>query len=253
MEEILFLKDAVRAVAAAARCSVADHPMPDELVDYHAGDLTAEERERIQDHLAVCPDCARAVLEMNSLPEPATLGPAERLGDRELTAEWERFRERTGPIRLHGGRRWAERPVLRYGLAAVLALAVAGLTFQLGRRVGGLQPVALQVQTIDLYPAGEVLRGDENADAAQIGAWADALILRLALENGEAAGGHEVAIVAADGREVWRQGDLHSSPDGVVSLLVPRAQLPSGTYLVRLFAAGPGTAPEAEYSLALRR
>jgi Putative zinc-finger len=253
MEEKLALKDAVRAVAAEARSAVADHPMPDELVDYHVGDLTANERERIQDHLALCPDCARAVLEMDSLPEPETLGPAERLGDRELTAEWERFRERTGPIRLRGGRRWAGGPVLRYGLAAVLALAVAGLTFELGRRVGGPQPAALKVQTIDLYPAGEVLRGDETGDAPQVGAWADALILRLALENGAAEGEHDAAIVAADGREVWRQSGLRSSPDGVVSLLVPRRALAAGAYLVRLFAAGPGTAPEAEYSLVLRR
>jgi hypothetical protein len=250
------LRDAVRALAAEARSVEKDHPMPDELVDYQAGDLNQKERARIQDHLAVCPDCARAVLEMDAFPDVGVLPAAVRPSGRDLAAAWERFQDRTGP-RWPARRRPFRVPVPRYGLAAALALAILALAFHSGRLWEGSARGALQV--VDLLPPGDAVRSASpgpGEGAVRLEPWARGLVLLLPLgaaegEEGEARPAHEVVITAADGRERWREGGLHGGPDGTLVLVVPR-RLPPGAYRVRLYdAAALGRPAEAEYELVL--
>ena len=63
------LKAAARAVMATSLSRSGSHPAPDELVSYHAGQLDDDEREQILRHLAICPECARAALDIANFPD----------------------------------------------------------------------------------------------------------------------------------------------------------------------------------------
>jgi hypothetical protein len=153
------LKTAIQALAEEERRVLLNHPMPDELVDYQADDVSAEERERIQEHLALCPPCAQAVLDVEAFPEV-------QLSDRKVAAAWARF----------GGRRRSA--MWPWSLAAALLLAVLGLTFELVllRREAAAPRAGLQI--VDLLPAGEdVQRSGGEREAVQAPVWVDRLVL----------------------------------------------------------------------------
>jgi len=247
---------AIRELAAEERRAVKDHPTPDELLDYHAGDLNADERERIQDHLALCPACVRAVLDLDAFPHVEALRPEEGLADDEITAEWEHFRERTGKVRLLGGVRRFGPAAIPWAVAAGLVLAVLGLSLRLNRlqqRVGELAAPHSSVQLVDLFPAGGgVERSERGAGAVQPAPWAERFVLILNLADVGSFPEYAAEITAADGREIWRGGGLRRSPEGTFALEVPRRLLPAGAYRIRLFGSAlSGPTPVAEYALRL--
>src|SRR5690349_24851844 len=86
-------EESLRALAARRR-SGEDHPASEDLVAYRAGDLTAEEDDRIQEHLTQCRDCARLLLDLAEFeqltPPPDELGPV----DARAEASWQRLRSR---------------------------------------------------------------------------------------------------------------------------------------------------------------
>jgi hypothetical protein len=228
------LKYAIQALAEEKRRVLSDHPMPDELVDYQAGDVTAEERERIQEHLALCSACAQAVLDVGPLPEV-------RLSDRMVAAAWARF---------GGRRRSAAWP---WSMAAAMFLVVLGLTFEMGRlrrEAGVLAGPRAGVQIVDLLPADEdVQRSAGGGDAVEAPAWVEHLVLILNLTHEPVLPVYSFRITAADGQEIWRGADLRPGADGALTLEVPRRLLPDGEYRIGLSGSG---ALVAEYALRLR-
>jgi hypothetical protein len=241
------LRLAVRALAAAERRLLADHPMPDELVDYQAGDVTAAEKERLQEHLALCPACAQAVLDVGPLPEV-------RLSDRTVAAAWTRFAERAGRSGpLPDRRRSVAWP---WSVAAALLCVVLGLaveTARLRREAGALAGPRAGVQIVDLLPAGEEVQRSANeadtADAVQAPAWVDRLVLNLNLPQEGVLPVYSSRIMAMDGREIWRGAALRPGADGALTVELPRRLLPAGKYRIALSGNG---APVAEYTLRLR-
>jgi hypothetical protein len=211
--------------------------MPDELVDYEAGDVTAEERERIQEHLALCPSCAQAVLEVGPLP-------AVQMSERAVDEAWTRFSARSGarPDR----RRSALVP---WSAAAALFLVVAGLAVEVGRlrETAGSEDGA---QIVDLLPVGEdVQRSGGGEEAVEAPAWVGRLVLILNLTHEPVLPAYAVRITAVDGREIWRGGEQRPGADGTLTLIVPRRLLPAGEYRIGLYGSG---APVSEYALRLR-
>jgi hypothetical protein len=158
------LEESLRALAARRR-SGENHPAPEELVAYRAGDLTAEEDDLIQEHLTQCHDCARLLLDLAEFeqlpPPPEELGPV----DARAEASWQRLRSRLRedeepeveqpPVLQHRPRPrvplW-RRPALPWALAAGLALCVVGLGWRTGsleRQIEELsRPQAVQVVTL---------------------------------------------------------------------------------------------------------
>lgn len=65
--ELPSLSAALRGLAGAAP-DRERHPEPERLARYQAGELAAEETERLQDHLALCPECAALVLAFGQVP-----------------------------------------------------------------------------------------------------------------------------------------------------------------------------------------
>ena len=98
-----------------------EHPSVETLTAYHADELSAEEKARLQEHLAACRRCAEIVLDFDEfLAEPAG-GP--EVVSLETAAEWRKLQKRLQEPGTPAWRRWAP------ALAAVLTLAVVGLYF----------------------------------------------------------------------------------------------------------------------------
>ena len=115
-----------------------DHPAAEWLTAYHAGELAAEEAAELQAHLAVCPLCTRALLDL-----PRFYDEAGEPAQDELEEAWpavslvangplrvERRKNDQGPPPGTAERRIRFPPVLVYVLAASLAGCLIG--FPLG-------------------------------------------------------------------------------------------------------------------------
>ncbi len=241
------LKIGVRALAAEARRSL-EHPLPEELLDYQAGDLREAERERIQEHLALCPGCVRALLDLEAFPDVEPVRPEDRLTDAELSHEWQRFRQAVAPLPA------AERPRVSHpvlALAAVLLLAVVGLSFWVLRLRGEVRDLSAPqagILVADLVPRDEAVeRAEGDGEVVRVPGWADRVVLILNLADPVTHPAYRVEI-AQDGREVWRRAGIRRSADGTFALEVPRRLLPAGRYRIRLFGIeGGAELPVAEY------
>ena len=135
------------------------HPAPEELLDYHLGDLAEADRERLQDHLVLCEACSRTVLDLGSFPDVEPARETDRLTEFELAADWKRFRERAlaRPVR----------PRLAYALAASLLVAALGLSLwgiRLREQVRELSGPRADVFVADLVPLGSEVRGPEAGE-----------------------------------------------------------------------------------------
>jgi hypothetical protein len=174
---------------AARRLAAEGHPTPEDLAAYQSGELAMDQRERIKDHLAICEDCSRLLLDLAEFErfEPAreSIAPV----DARAEASWQRLRER---LKEEAGERdevereeehadeavpilkpfparrrvpvW-RRPALPWALAAGLALCVAGLGMRsenLERRVEDLTRPQV-VRAVTLSSEEEAMRGKGDA------------------------------------------------------------------------------------------
>lgn len=159
------LKAALHALAARQR-SGEYHPTPNELIAYRARELPSAEEDRIQEHLTVCEDCVRLLLDLAEFdrftPAAESIGPV----DARTETDWQEFRSRfRDDIEDVASAEEADekvaaatpavlpfwsRPVLPWALAAGFALCSIGL----GWRVGSLgrqleEPQTVQVVTLE--------------------------------------------------------------------------------------------------------
>jgi hypothetical protein len=120
---------------------VGPHPGSKRLIAYHEGSLPAAEREALQEHLSLCPRCARSLLELRDFEAAAAAGGAA--GPESLRQEaWDslvRRRPRQAPavrsIAEAAARRAPRRRTSTRLLAAALLLAVLGLAAWEGIRL----------------------------------------------------------------------------------------------------------------------
>lgn len=227
------------------------HPEPEELLDYHLGDLSPEDRERIQDHLVLCQECSRTVLDLDAFPDVEPAREEDRLSDFELAAEWRRFRERTGakPVRRAASSR------LPYALAAALLLAAIGLslwTARLLERVRELSGPRADVHVADLVPLGIGVRGPEAAEEVRVPDWAGRVLLILNLAGAKPYPEYEIRVLDPSGSEVWSLRGVRPGPDGTFALEAPADLLGGGAHEIRLLGLGArGAEPVARYGVRL--
>lgn len=245
------LRTAVRDLAASLERGLGDHPAPEELLDFVAGDLSEAERERIEDHLALCHECARAALELAEPPEAEPAPAGELLTGTELAAEWQRFRGALAAARPE--RQGAATRRIPWALAAGLLLAVAGLTVwnarlrEEARVLGG--PRA-DVAVVDLVPQDAVARAEEVEEEVRPPAWADRLVLILNLANADSLPEYRLDMADAAGRVIWSRSGVRRGPDGTFTLELPLALVPPGSYRIRLSGRRGATfEPVAEYAV----
>ena len=88
------LNPKLRDLADRERRNLGPHPTPEQLADYHAEKLSAEEEERIQEHLALCPECAELFLDLVDFASPEPARDISGLTDEEVDAAWQDMRAR---------------------------------------------------------------------------------------------------------------------------------------------------------------
>jgi anti-sigma factor RsiW len=242
------LRTGIRDLAAALERGVEDHPAPAELLDFVAGDLPEAERRRIEEHLALCRDCARTALELAESPGVEPVG--ELLTRQEVAAEWERFR---GALAAARPARHATTHRVPWALAASLLAAVIGLAVwnaRLRQEARVLGEPRADVAVVDLVPEETVARAGGAEEEVRPPAWADRLVLILNLAEPVAATEFRIEIMTADGRTAWSARGVRRSEDGTFAVEVPRRFLPPGAYRIRLSGLrGAATEPVAEYAL----
>src|SRR4051812_39568903 len=111
-----------------------NHPEPETLAAYHAGELPEGEAQRLQDHLLACRECAALLVDLDGLADPAFGAGSLSAADQE--ALWGRIqgeikKEETPlapvvplrrPASPSGSPRWL------MALAASLLVATVGLS-----------------------------------------------------------------------------------------------------------------------------
>lgn len=243
----------VRAVATELKGERGGHPTPDELLDYHADDLAPEERERIEDHLALCADCARTVLDLGSFPAVEPRREADRLSRPEIALEWQRFAAQL-PARPPARPRRLAAPAWAYATAAVFAAAAVGLgiwAWSLSAAVERLAAPTARLHVADLLSEDAVVRAEGEAETVvQIPRGSERVVLLLNLTTGERLDGIAVEVTGPDGRRVLAQQGLPSTADGAYALDLPAASLVPGAYRIELTANGKIV---ARYACTLRR
>ncbi len=95
-----------------------EHPSPETLTAYQANELSKEEDERIQSHLAACRHCTAMLLELEEFLQP-TEAVGTPAADFEAAADWRKLRSRLR----------ARKRRLTVAMAAALFLAVLGISF----------------------------------------------------------------------------------------------------------------------------
>lgn len=246
------LDEALRELAAEERRGLGEHPDPVTLLDYHEGKLSAAAADRVQEHLALCPECSEAILDFASFPhlEPRTeahrLTPADvERQRRELQARLER---EARPL-------WQRHQVL-LPLAAAFFLAALGLGAwgaRLQERVTELQGPRGDTHAVGtLRPETMALRGTE---AHRFPTWARRVTVYLPLAPAETEyRTYEVDVVSAAGRRVLSGLRVERGPDGGFTVDLPRDLFSAGEYRFDLFGIEEGGRRElARYRLAVER
>jgi putative zinc finger protein len=240
------LQRAVSEFLAEERRHLGSHPEPEELAAYQGGALLAEEEERIQQHLAACPDCTALLLDLKGLSDAAY---GSTVSQTEVAAAWrvvrDRLRKETaatpGRIGMPGkavnGGRW---PLRSTSLAAVLLVTVGLLAFQVGRLqqvVGDLARPQLNAPVLDLRPS---VRAEAGAAVPEVPSQARLFTLVINPIGSMNPGVYEAEIADAAGRRVWSGQGLEVNSFGSFSLALSRRTLRAGEYRLRLFSLAVG-------------
>lgn len=264
----------LHALAEEERQRLEAHPSPARLAAFQARELSPEAAEEIEEHLALCPSCARYFLDLQAFEEGR--GEEERSPiSRQMTAEdWvalqgriaqeggsmpatgDRMKRapRAAPGPAATGESWYRSvPALRT-LAAGLAVAVLALgswTYLLVRE--SRRPRA-DVEVVDLQPSGE--RSAVGGEVPKALAGDGPFLLVLTRFNKGGYTDYALEIVPAgepESEAIWRDEGLRPQEAGgipIFALALPRGVLSPGRYALRLLGLG-GERPDllAEYQI----
>jgi anti-sigma factor RsiW len=87
------LKVVLRALAEEMRSKQGAHATLEELIAYHGGELAAEEKKRVQDHLVWCRECVTLLLDWEAFLN-AKYEDAHQPSEAEVEAAWQRMQRR---------------------------------------------------------------------------------------------------------------------------------------------------------------
>lgn len=255
---------ALRAYAVRERRALDDHPSPEILVAYCAGELAGEEEEDLRDHLALCPECAEMLLDLVAFEEfkpPETPG----LADAEVEAAWHRVQPRLGvggkerlatvaalserlaePRTSRKGSEYESvvwRPRLRraYALAAMLAVAVVGLTVwgtSLHRTIQRISGPQANPVIADAASERDGTRGDSEEEPTAPGEEMFFLVLHPLLEHEISEFpeyGAEIREIGTSGAPIVRLDGLIPAKGGAFSVRLPGKSFPAGEYRIIFF------------------
>lgn len=247
----------VHSLVREAGLEAGDHPAPEQLFEYQEGLLTKKEKAEVQNHLALCPDCTRMVLELSGTIEPEIPEVEAPLSEERMAALWPGLRERVPlppPPQAARWRRSFERVALPLAASLLLAsLAASFWVWSLFRENRLLARPRVNVAVRDLVPLGEQeIRREEEGEAG-VPLEAEAVLLVLNLSDMRPFPTYRAEVLdAPDGKLLWASDELQRSTRGNFTLQLPRPFPGSGHYRVRLFGVDGGQRePLAEYEVDL--
>ena len=231
------LQLATQAVMASKRDASGWHPSPDELLGYHHDRLTPAEIERLREHLAVCPSCTRAVLDMDSFPDVEPAAPEFRVTPEEIARGWSRFRLRlpSPDTRQPWWRLFFTSVRFAQATAATLLLTVVGLAV-LSRSPFSQERLSprLNVALAELVPVTDASERTDAGPLVRLPETAAGVVLTLVLVDARTFTAYEVDISGEPSAPLWTSRDLQRAPEGHFTLEIPRGFLPAGPYQIRL-------------------
>jgi hypothetical protein len=253
------LTQGVRRMAAEARERLEKHPSPDQLVAYEAAELSETEASEVREHLAVCHECSRAVLDLASFPKIEPRPGVELLSSEEEETQWRRVLDRIAQEESEVGtrdgsgasshKRW--RPLQL--LAAMLAVASLALGFwvvRLERQRAIEEGPTANVYVAELSPLGASVPRGEQIHRAPAGM--RSVLLLLSVADLRTFDDYRLT-VRRDGPEgelAWEKDGLVRGPQGGFSINVPRDSLPAGRYrLILEGVSGEASETLAQYDL----
>jgi hypothetical protein len=220
------------------------HPSAETLTAYQANELTADEDERIQSHLAVCAQCTELLLDLDEFLQPPVA--AAPVADFEAAADWRKLRESLGtpekkdPAARPDRRRFFASVWGGYSVAAALLVLTIGLGIwngELARELKKPQPLG-GPRTLTAEGSS---RGTENPGADEPVVLPAQIILIPSTDR--PAPSYRLEIFDLEkGKLQWSLDVPYQ--DGELSFSLPRRSLTPGTYTVR--ASAPGEEQRAQ-------
>lgn len=230
-----------------------EHPTPEELLAFHFGALEAVDRDRVEDHLSRCPDCAQVVLDFAAFPELEPVGEMTPEQQRALAAQRRRLRELardeslseagTGTAKVIPGP-WRGRLRTAWAVAAVffvatvgLSLWIAGTSFDRGR---------VLAPSLVRYVSSDTSIQRSETESVEIPATEERTVLHMRVNPGlRDFPEYRVDLLDASGERVWSGREFHLDEEGVLSLLVDGRWQPPGRYTFEIYGLGRDEPREA--------
>ena len=217
------------------------HPSIETWIDYHAGEVSEEERRRLQRHLSSCRRCVDLVLDLDAFAAPG-IRPERAVGDFERAAAWRAVK---GVVGRQPDARWTRRVAPWPAVAAVAAsllFAAVGLSqrsarVELEAQLAELTRLRPNMVIADLRP-GARERSSGGVDATVDLPAEAGVTLVLHLEDEVDHPDYELRVADAAGAEIHRIGGLEISDVGNFRLGLPPGALAAGSYELRLFGLG---------------
>lgn len=226
---------AIRTLARVRSEQLTDHPSASQLAEYSLGVHPPHDDEAIQEHLAVCPECAEVVLDLRSFAD-APDGEAGA-SDLESAREWaglERRLERSGGARPGRTPWWAI--AASWGLAASLLVCVALLAWGLRQQAAARRASAPSgdMVLVGLAPlGGDSARAGTAPARVTVPGRATGIVLLLNLGDLRRFPRHRMVLSREGEGPLWTDEDVHRGETGTFTLVLP-ADLAPGVYEVRI-------------------
>lgn len=238
-----------------------EHPDPEKLLAYQAGRLAAEEETALQDHLATCPGCAAALLDLEAFAAAAAEPDREAPADLATATAWRALAPRLAaaagdtPRSAAAGAAGARAP-WRRAVAASLLVAVPVLALLLAQsrqQVDSLRQALTTPQTgVPVLYLDAATRDDEIVGPVLELPPGDAFfLLAVTSDAAVAAPPYRVEIADLGGRVIWREDGVPLSDHGTVRVGFTRHALPPGRYRLELTSEADG-GPPTLYPFTLR-
>lgn len=233
------------AGAGVAGWKDGEHPDAETLAAYHARELPAAAEQSLQDHLLLCRECARLLLDLEELDDP-DFGPEIEVPEGTGKALWDGLRQEirkepapaVAAVIPFPSRRTLAPPPWMSALAAALLVAVIGLSVwvaSLRGTVAELSRPEINAPVLDLVPSGVGEREGGPAPAAVVPSGARSFTLILSPGRRGDFQDYEAEIARDGGEVVWRGRGLRPNDYGSFSLTLSRHALGTGEHRLRLF------------------
>lgn len=225
-------KTAFVALQEETQERLVDHPSDDELVAYHTGTLTTEEKDRLRHHLVECRICLGLLRDLESFSDVARRA-SEEPSDLGVASQWHGLQRRLiSPTPGAARNRWR----VPLAMAATFLLTAISFSVWFTSQQDSPRPNVAIAHLVDETS----LRSGGSSPTVEIEAQAETALL-LTPEAGLPHTSYWVQILDANGATMRRVEGLEKHPrDETFTLLLPPRSLEPGFYRIALYGRRDG-------------